>query len=158
MDSILSNDIKAQPLPDGPESDSSSPSKTDASGVDKQAKAEAEKPKVEPQAKPGKTPETDGDETEDEHVPDDLDGIKRALAAARGDKRKARKKWQETEQQLAELRGKLAVYQQGQRPMPGQPQPQQATPEGPKGPTDDEFYAAGPVGFITQREQELAKK
>jgi hypothetical protein len=68
------------------------------------------------------------DDSEQEHVPGDLEGLKKALAAARGDKRKARKQWQETERKLAELEGKISVYQQGAQPKADEP-PKPAVPD-----------------------------
>lgn len=90
-------------------------------------KPAGEKPEAQQVAKPVEKAE---DESDQEHVPDDLDGLKRALAAARGDKRKARKSWQETERKLAELEGKLAVYQQ-HGVQPRQSQEPQPTPQAP---------------------------
>lgn len=71
-----------------------------------------EKVEVKPAEQIAKPVEQTEDESQDVHVPDDLEGLKKALSASRGDKRKERKKWQETERQLAELKGRLAVYQQ----------------------------------------------
>lgn len=114
MDSILSDEPSVHTLPE-----SESPS------------VEAEAPKGETPARPAaetKQSEAvpaqkagDDDDADEGAVPGDLDGLKRALAAARGDKRKARKKWQETERQLAELSGKLSVLEQ-QRHVAAQPQ------------------------------------
>lgn len=151
---------------------SSAPAKTEATGGDVAAKAteqadvkdkddvvEGEKPaaaKSEP-ATPAVAKDTSDkkeaidahEDAEDEHVPDNLDGLKKALGAARGDKRKARKAYREVETQLAELKGRIAVYvaqlqrqaANAQSPAPIKPEPAKAPPPDI---TDDNFYLQGP--------------
>jgi hypothetical protein len=114
MDSILS-DIPT--VHDLPETSTPAPESTPAEKVE--AAPEPEKTEAKPAAEKATAPEHDGEDEQD-HVPGDFDGLKRALAAARGDKRKARKAWQETEKQLAELRGRLSAME---RPQPAQQQP-----------------------------------
>jgi hypothetical protein len=120
--------------------------------------------KVEPKSaseKPAHVPVIDARDAEDSEsdddaatVPDSLDGLKRALAAARGDKRKARKAWRDTEMQLAELRGRLEVMQRG----PQTPKVDEPKIEAPKPPTLDEdgFYSRGPEAVREYLEHRLA--
>jgi len=88
------------------------------------------------------------EDAEDEHVPDNLDGLKKALGAARGDKRKARKAYREVETQLAELKGRITAYEsQLQRQVASPPPPAPVKPEEKAPPpdiTDDDFYLKGP--------------
>jgi phage shock protein A len=105
---------------------------------------------------PVKAAEKVDDDGEQDHVPDDLDGLKKALAAARGDKRKARKQWQETERKLAELQGQISVYKQTGAPK--EPEPQQ-----PVGPdiTEEEFWGQGPAAikkYFDAREQRIFER
>jgi|WetSurMetagenome_2_1015567.scaffolds.fasta_scaffold40789_1 hypothetical protein len=89
-------------------------------------------------------------EGEDEAVPDDLGGLKRALAAARGDKRKARKlnheieqRVHETERQLAEYKGREAAYERmRQQSAMAQSRPEPEKPK-PVDLTDDDLYQHG---------------
>lgn len=137
-----SSDESTDPVRDAPES------------------ASAPEPKVEPVATKepeqiAKPTEKVDDEVEQEHTPDDLDGLKKALAASRGDKRKARKQWQETERKLAELQGQLAVYkQQGIQPAAAPV----ATPE-PKQPDLDDLNLFDPAAvkeFIRHEAERIA--
>lgn len=117
------------------------------------------KPEREPgEAKPDKPAvQAKVDDEDEQLVPDDLEGLKRALAAARGDKRKARKAWRETEQQLAELRGRLDATKQAQ--IQAQ-QPEAKEPEKPKAPVLDEeaFYAQGPAAVQSYLDARLAQE
>lgn len=117
-------------LPDTEESASETPAPEPVKAV-----AKAEKP--EPQ-------QAQGDEAEDEGPdPVDVAGYKKALAAARGDKRKARKAWQEAERKLAHLEGQItALQQQRQQVKPVE----EAKPDDP----DTDFFG-NPVGFVTKQ-------
>ena len=127
-----------------------------------EAETTSEKPEVEvkpeskPEAKdasekPAPKPEHDGDE--DEHVPDDLAGLKKALAAARGDKRKARRQWQETERAMAELRGQLSVLRQPQQPS------QEHKPKSQPAKLGDQLYTPETMeAYLEARENKLREE
>lgn len=121
--------------------------KKDAKPEASETPAEA-KPKAE--TKPKVTESQDDGDDADRADPADLEGYKKALGAARGDKRKMRKQWQEAERKLAELEGRMAVLaQQSQRSVE---QPAQA-----KQPTQEEIeaqYWENPAKFTLQRLQE----
>jgi hypothetical protein len=113
MDSILADEPSVQTLPDDDAGEATSVASDEVEAntepVAKPAEAKAkEAPK--PTVKAG-----EADDSEDEPVPDNLDGLKKALAASRGDKRKARKQWQEAREQLARLEGEIGLLRkQGQ--------------------------------------------
>ena len=127
MDSILSDEPSVHTLPESAESESPS----DAGAVSEpQTETGSKSVEVKAQAP---TEKVDGDDdSEADHVPDDFDGLKKALSAARGDKRRERKKWQEAERKLAQFEGQLMALRQ-------QPVPNQQAPK----PVDDEdsFFA-----------------
>lgn len=157
-DKLFQDGTTIHDLPDAPESDSPA---VDVAGDAATVEAKGETPerpvvaaKTAPTTKQRAQNQPDS-EDEHEHVPDDLEGLKRALAAARGDKRKARKQWQDTEKALAEVNGRLSAYQQQQaRPHPA---PAAAPPEQPKPSDIDEAgYFAGPAAvkeYVTAREK-----
>lgn len=140
MDSILSDEKSVNDLPETIETT------TEANlSETREAKADVVETKTEP------AKQETGDETEqDEHVPDDLQGLKRALAAARGDKRKARKKWQEAEKAMAELRGKLSVTERQPKQPSQQNQPKKIDL------TDEEFFGRGPEAVKAYVEHQVA--
>jgi hypothetical protein len=101
--------------------------------------AAGEDQKASAQSKNG---EHDDDDAEEKEVPEDLSGLKKALVAARSDKKKERKarrefeaKTRETENKLAELRGRVAAFEQYQQSISSkhqvdaQQQPKQDQPE-----------------------------
>lgn len=154
MDEILSSEpesMRPEPLP---ESDSPSAPETET----QQAKSEPSKGvKPEPAAAKPAAAATekaaapdDGDE--DGPMPVDLDGFKKALAAARGDKRKARKQWQEVERERARLEGELRAVSRMQQ-QPAVP-PKQEPPKG--------FWDGDPEAYINDRlkgyEQQLRQQ
>lgn len=145
-DELWGNDKTAKREPrreSAPETPAAEPIKADALPESTETVA-AEQTKPAPvkadAAKPQQPPQADESDEAEEHIPDNLDGLKRALAAARGDKRKARKQWQETDRQLAELRGRMAALQQQAAPKPAEPTKPETKPE-------DDFYA-NPVEFV----------
>jgi hypothetical protein len=163
---------------------SSAPAKSEATGGDVAAKStekadvtakdvvvEGEKPadtKPEPvtpslakDTSDKKEPVDAHEDAEDEHVPDNLDGLKKALGAARGDKRKARKAYREVETQLAELKGRITAYEAQLQRQAANPQPPAPVkPEPPKAPppdiTDDNFYLQGPKAIKDYVEHRFA--
>lgn len=139
-----------QPLPDGPESDSSTPETTEVETKADETPAPAPTPAPKLEKKVQTRPNEEG---EDDHVPDDLDGLKRALAAARGDKRKARTKWQDADRELAALKGKIELYERQLRA----PQPVAATQTPKTVDIDEAGYFAGPAAvkeYIAAREKQ----
>jgi hypothetical protein len=122
MDEILAAEPSEfkETLPDGQESDSPS-----ENGADADVKTEGEMPEVEAKAEAKPKAEAKSDDGEDEGPdPTDVAGYKKALAAARGDKRKYRKQWQEADRKFAEIEGRAkaqaemlaALQQQKQQP------------------------------------------
>lgn len=109
-------------------------------------KQKPEGAKGEPAKKAEKQPpvEADHEQDEDEHVPDDVEMLKRSLAAARGDKRKARKKWREAEQALSEFKGRYEAYRQQATAPRQEPQAPVAQKPAPWDLTEDEFLLNGP--------------
>lgn len=104
-----------------------------------QAKPASEAPRVEKHDEP----------EDDEPTPDDLAGLKKALAAARGDKRTARKKWQDAERALAEHAGELRAMRAHLERL----QTPQAKPEQPKPPSpedEESAYFGNPWGRTKQ--------
>jgi hypothetical protein len=159
MDSILADEPSVHSLPESAESDSpaataeSTEAKADKGETPE--KAEAKEPtKTAGQAaaaaaKPN-APKAESDEGEDEGpMPADLEGFKKALAAARGDKRKARKSWQEAERKLAMLEGELNAMRR-------QPQQAKGEPEKPAEAKPQEFDWENPTGFVKKLVQESA--
>jgi ribosomal protein L29 len=108
MDSILSDEPSVQNLP---ESDSPS-SETVEPAPEKQDAKPTASPQTAPEKAPTKAVDSDDDDSSDKAEPGDLDGYKKALAAARGDKRRARKQWQEAEKKLAAFEGELRGLRQ----------------------------------------------
>jgi hypothetical protein len=115
-----------------------------------EAKAKTTETNAAASAKPAPTSQAkppDHDDEEDEgNVPDNLDGLKRALAASRGDKRKMRRQWQETKEALAKLEGRMAAMQQ--------PAPKPAEPAKPETNPGDKFYG-NPVEYIDSVEKRV---
>ena len=119
----------------------------------------ASKPEAEPvvtteqaEAKPPAVDESDADED----VPDDLERLKRAVQAARGDKRKARKAWRETELQLAELRGKYdALVAAAKRPVAEQELKKEEIAPKVVDLDEDAFYGKGPAAVKEYLEHRL---
>jgi len=134
MDDILADEPKLENLPEGPEEPKVAASETPAP---------VEAKKVDPKA--------DDDSEEDvEQVDQSLDGLKRALAAARGDKRKARKRWQETEKQLAMVQGQLAALQQmGSRP------PETTAAKVPDATDIETDFYGKPIEYLNKRDAAL---
>ena len=116
MGSILSDEPSLHTLPEGPEGEPSSEpgTETEAEQGATPEPAEAKKADAKPkqEAKPAVG---DDDDESDKLEPRDLEGFKKALAAARGDKRKERKKWQEAERKLAEFEGRHRALEQMQQ-------------------------------------------
>ncbi len=135
-----------------------------SAGADHQQAGGGTPPAPAAAAKESPQAQDQGEDAEAEQVPDDLDGLKRALAAARGDKRKARKAYREVEAQLAELRGRISVYQQhGANPAPAggqKPQGQQQSQE--PDISDEDWYGKGPaavkayIAAMRQRDRQEA--
>jgi hypothetical protein len=146
MDSILADEPSVHTLPEADESDS-----LPAGGSDAPQQA-GEGVKHEPAAAKQPTKEGGDDEADEGPDPTDLTGFKRALAAARGDKRKMRKQWQEAEKRLARLEGQLAAHQAGAT----QPKQEQAAPK-PED-LDEEFFGKGPGAYISAREQAIREE
>lgn len=111
LDSILSDQPTIHDLPESDESAQASPQTETGSENAEQSESE-EKPESKESVKAKQSQGNDHDDEAEEHVPEDLTGLKKALQAARGDKRKARKQWQETERKLAELQGRLSAMDQ----------------------------------------------
>ena len=119
MDSILSDESSEQPPPDDALSGGEQADDLAGDG----ATPEPAKTKAEPKD-PAAT--VGDDDSDDGPMPADLSGFKRALAATRGDKRKARKSWQEAERKLAVLEGELNVLRR--QPQRGEPESRPAAP------------------------------
>lgn len=151
MDSILSDEPSVHTLPESRDSAPES-EREESTETTKASESEPEKVAANP-AKAAtenvKVEAHNGDDEEQEHVPDDLAGLKRALAAARGDKRKARKQWQETERAMAELRGRLSAMEQPRTPaaQPKQPQPIDLN--------DETFFGQGPAAVKAYVEHQI---
>ncbi len=151
MDSILSDEPSQGAAPEATESESLS-TRSELPDTD-------ESPSETPEPEPVKTESAKAaepaaqvadDDAEDEGSdPVDLAGFKRALAAARGDKRKMRKQWQETQKQLANLEGQLTALRQ-----------QQVKPaEEAKQPDDPELdFYGNPIGFVDKRVQTVEQQ
>ncbi|MEM2160742.1 MAG: hypothetical protein QXN55_07305 [Candidatus Nitrosotenuis sp.] len=109
----------------------------------------------------------DNDDTDDEVLPDDIEKLKKALKAARGDKRYHRKRWHETDEQLSKLSAKLASYeerdrifqyqQQQQQQLLLQQQQQKAAPK-PLDLTEEDFYGKGPTAVKSYIDQAIASE
>lgn len=104
---------------------------------------EVAKPDVDKQAASAKG-EVDDEDSDIE--PSELEGYKKALKAARGDKRKMRKAWQEADRKLAEFEGRMAAMSQMQQ--------HQGKPQEPVGPQHPDFYA-DPEAHLTAMERSL---
>ena len=160
MSEILANSGPSVPAKaEAPETAREDDAQRDVAEVETEQAKDAE-PKSEP-AKEPKAAEQKAEEqdAEDAIVPDDLAGLKRALAAARGDKRKARKAWRDTELQLSELKGRLEAAQHS--PVVHQEPAQKPAPkEPPKAPVLDEdaFYSQGPTAVQTYLDARLASE
>lgn len=165
MDSILSDEPSIHTLPDGNASEKRAEPSSEpvAEPVETSEASETPAEKVEAQ---GQKPATvtvadDDDDDKDDPVDQSLEGLRKALTAVRGDKRKARKQWREAEKRaeeaaksaaetarrLAALEGQLAVYQQmGARP--------QAPAEVPKPEQLPDFFG-DPDAHLTAREKRI---
>jgi hypothetical protein len=138
------DEILAPEEPHEPQGDAATPAETEAEPTP----SETLEVEAKPESSAAKPTETAGDDGDQEPVPDDLTGLKKALSAARGDRRKVRKQWQEAELRLAKLEGHFqALHQMGARQQPEQVR----QPEVPKIP---DFFAA-PEDHLTHREQVL---
>ena len=144
-----SESMKSAPLPDDAESDSPSSTSEQAPAAKGETPAPAEA-KTAP-----KTAETAGDDEDEGSLPADLEGYKKALAAARGDKRKARAKWQEAEQKLARFEGQLTAMQNMQRQ---QPAPAEQPKQDAKGLWDHDDPSKYIEEKIQERQQELREQ
>lgn len=147
MDSILHDEPSVHTLPDGPESDSLPEEHVAEVKADK-----GETPaKVEAKASTKPEPETgDGGDPEDadsDPIDQSVEGLKKAISAVRGDKRKMRKKWQETQRRVDQLEGQLAAFQQ----MGARREPEPKAEPAAKGP---DFYAS-PEEYISAKEKAL---
>lgn len=129
MDSILADEPTVHDMPESEDSASTF--------VDNGSEREGTK---EPQST---APETGADESDDTSDPDPVDltaaGLRKALSAARRDKREERKRSREYQRQLDQLSGHVSALRQPQAHVPQQ-QPA-------KRPEDDDeaFYAKGPA-------------
>jgi hypothetical protein len=108
--SLRSDSILDDPSPATADDVSSETPTSEADESQSQSTA-SETPAAAQQTAPATAQEHDGD-AEDEVVPENLDGLKRALAAARGDKRKARKQWHEVEKRQAAIEAENAMLRQ----------------------------------------------
>lgn len=140
MDSILSDEPSVHTMPETSESDSPAPETTPKTETKSEPAAKATAPQP---SEPATKRSDDGDD--DDQTPEDLEGLKRALKAARGDKRRERKKWHEVERELAELRGRFSAIQ-----TTAQPQGEQSKAVSP----EDEFYL-NPVEALRKVEQRV---
>lgn len=139
MDSILADEPSVHTLPEGGESDSQPAAESAEPKVEVADKDKGETPAPVAAAKePEKAADDDADEGP---MPADLEGFKKALAAARGDKRKARKQWQEAERKLAMFEGQISVLRQ-------QPQAAQQKPAEPKPEDIASKYWEDPIAFV----------
>jgi hypothetical protein len=149
MDSILADEPSVHSLPDSDEGEASRTEGSDTGA----SRDEGETPEPR-QAKDAPSPAAtagDDDDSEDGTAPTDLEGFKKALAAARGDKRKARKKWQETEQRYAEIVGEVkALRAQMQRPQTQAPPAAEEKKPG--------FWESEPEQFIDGRLQTFEQR
>lgn len=152
MDSILSDEPSVHTLPESRDS-APEPEREESTETAKASESEPEKVAANPateSAANAKPEAHNGDDEEPEHVPDDLAGLKRALAAARGDKRKARRQWQDTEKAMAELRGRLSAMEQPRTPAQPQPKaPQQIDLN------DETFFGQGPAAVKAYVEHQI---
>jgi hypothetical protein len=148
LDSILSDEPSVHSLPDAPDSAGANGGSERVSQGDSvvAVPADAKAPSADAPA-----PADDSDE--DGEVPDTVERLAVSLNAARGDKRKFRKQWQEVEREKARLEGEIAALRR-QMQQPPAPQQQPQTPEDP----DAEFYTAGPGKFWQTREQAIEAK
>lgn len=122
---------------------------------------------AEPQAapEPGATPAVEAkaqapaDDDKEEEIPEDKAGLLKAIAAARGDKRKARAKWNEVEKALAEERKALEAERRDRARLEGElaalrkqgePKPVQT----PKPDWETQFWTS-PEQAMREREQAL---
>jgi hypothetical protein len=117
-----------------------------------QVRAEPEASKVAAggtdQAKLPAQAKADDDNEPEESVPENLDGLKKALGAARGDKRRFRKQWQEVERERYRLDGEVAAMRRmlEQRPAAS------GTKESEKQERDpNDEYWEDPVGYINRQ-------
>lgn len=151
MDSILADEPSVHTLPESRDSAPES-EREESTETTKAHESEPEKVATNPAKATTETVKAEahnGDDEEHEHVPDDLAGLKRALAAARGDKRKARRQWQDTEKAMAELRGRLSAMEQPRTPaaQPKQPQPIDLN--------DETFFGQGPAAVKAYVEHQI---
>ena len=79
-------------------------------------------------------------------MPGDLDGFKKALAATRGDKRKARKQWQEAERRAAKLEGELEALRRMAPQAKNEPEA--------KAEPSEEFDWENPTAFVKRMAQQ----
>jgi len=160
LEQILTDKPPSPPAAGTPETDAPMTGDGNSEGQTSADEAgEGEKPKPPPETSssparpPAKGEEAEDDEPPEPPTPDHVEGLRRALDASRGDKRKFRKKWQETERQLAEVQGVLKAYQQQLQTTRQAPPAPPAVQESPKEPTDDDLWSVGPAKYIAQRER-----
>lgn len=109
----------------------------------------------------------DEEDEKEEQLPDDRQGLLKAIASVRGDRRYARKKWREVEKELQEERRQREEERQARARLEGElnslrqfATKQQAKPTTTEKAPDPEelFWQKGPGAFISEREQQLMAK
>lgn len=159
MDSILADEPSVHTLPVSAESDS--PSEPEAAA---EVETSTSKAPVSVKTKAGTKPNTvtvAADDADDEGDPDpndrSVEGLRTALTAVRGDKRKLKKQWKETEKRaeeasrrIAHLEGQIAALSQrgAQKPDAKEQPAKKARPD---------FYG-DPEAHISARETELREE
>lgn len=148
MDSILSDEPSVHSLPesDSPPSAAEEPVSTKADT----------KPDAAQQATPpnpaGKAGDVDGDDEPDAPIPDNLEEIKKALAAERKDGRRSRKERKESDRRIAMLEGELQAFKQ-QRASQAQPAKPEPKPEE----LEAEIYKDLP-GYLQRQRQQMQQE
>jgi len=143
-------------LPDAEPESAAEPQESRSEEHSDPKKVEAQ-PKTKAPAVPATKREDDDEEQDAPHEPVDLEGYKRALTAARGDKRKARKKWQEAERKLAQYEGRMQAMQQAPRPEPQARQEEKPKPKPEK--LGDQLYTPDSMEiYLEAREQAVVEK
>lgn len=126
MESILADEPSVHTMPE-----TTAPETADVSTVVDNSAATAEQSTQE-QPATGAGTESDDDGPD----PVDLDGFRKALKAARGDRRSAKKEARELQRQLDQLAGRLSAMQPQQPQAGSQPPTPDAKPD-----TDDDYFA-----------------
>jgi DNA segregation ATPase FtsK/SpoIIIE-like protein len=157
MDSILSDEPSLDKLP--VTASDSQPSES-VSGDGPSAPApKAAAPDSKPEAKPAVTAKASVADDEEEGDPDPADasttGLRKALTAVRGDKRKARAQWREAEARAAEAERKMALLE-GQIAAFNQIHPKPVAPQQQPAQADElpDFFLK-PEEYISQREKRI---